>query len=205
MATDDEEDRQGGVLIGVVDEVWLFVAPVDAVSADVSLAIAGMFTRELGGTGPTGGLDHLDKALGGAMTRLRSDGIFGAALGETLILSAPAAPIRADHVLAVGLGDPLHWSESQLEQAVAVAATAALRLQAKSVAFAPSLLDSGLPSSLDAASAALMRGLLSVLAVAPRHSFSRWTFCTGPRHFKDAARAFQIAFDQVVADREGFL
>ena len=117
------------------------------------------------GGGPGGGLGHLDAALGGAITRLRADGIFRAGPGEVLTLSAPAPPIHAATILAIGLGDPTAWTPAAMRPAVATAVRETIRLDAASAAFAPSLLDSGLsPAMLDGTPQAMLAGLFDALA-----------------------------------------
>lgn len=197
MTNSDDGPEQNGILIGALGGVQLFVAPVDAVTADVALAIVGMFTHEMHENGLVGGLNHLDEALCGAMTRLRSDGVFVGALGELLILSAPAPPIRATHVLALGLGDPALWTPGRMEQAVTAAALEAVRLRARSIAFSCSLLDSGLPAKqIGPTPAAMMRALRAVFTSkrAP-NPIELWTFCAGADVLDHAVIAFREAFD----------
>ena len=184
--------------IGLWCGVRIEVAPRDAVSAEVSVASVGVFTHEIGqdrpGGGPGGGLGHLDAALGGAITRLRADGIFRAGPGEVLTLSAPAPPIHAATILAIGLGDPTAWTPAAMRPAVATAVRETIRLDAASAAFAPSLLDSGLlPPLLDGATEAMLAGLFDALADRRPATLSRWVFCVGGARVD----AFRAAFDRL--------
>ncbi len=184
--------------IGLWCGVRIEVAPRDAVSAEVSVASVGVFTHEIGqdrpGGGPGGGLGHLDAALGGAITRLRADGIFRAGPGEVLTLSAPAPPIHAATILAIGLGDPTAWTPAAMRPAVATAVRETIRLDAASAAFAPSLLDSGLlPTMLDGAPEAMLAGLFDALADRRPATLSRWVFCVGGARVD----AFRAAFDRL--------
>ncbi len=188
--------------IGLWCGVRIEVAPRDAVSAEVSVASVGVFTHEIGqdrpGGGPGGGLGHLDAALGGAITRLRADGIFRAGPGEVLTLSAPAPPIHAATILAIGLGDPTAWTPAAMRPAVATAVRETIRLDAASAAFAPSLLDSGLlPTMLDGAPEAMLAGLFDALADRRPATLSRWVFCVGGARFDDRVDAFRAAFDRL--------
>ncbi|MEG3175379.1 M17 family peptidase N-terminal domain-containing protein [Sphingomonas sp. RB3P16] len=184
--------------IGVWRGVRIDVAPRDAVSVDVAIASAGVFMREIGRTRPDGGLGNLDTALGGAITRLRADGIFRGDLGEVLTLSAPAHPIHATTVLAIGLGDPALWMPATMRHAVATAVREAIRLEAASAAFAPSLLDSGLaPDGLAGTPDAMLAGLLDALADDRPQVLSRWVFCVGAARFEAMSETFRTAYERL--------
>lgn len=188
--------------IGMWQGVRIDVAPRDAVSAEVSVASAGVFTREIGRDKPGGGLGNLDAALGGAIMRLRADGIFRAGPGEVLTLSAPARPIHANTVLAIGLGDPDAWTPATMRQAVATAVRETIRLDARSAAFAPSLLDSGLnPDTLGGTPDAMLAGLFDALPLdrSKPATLSRWVFCAGAARFDAVVQTFREAFDRLVA------
>ncbi len=185
--------------IGTYAGVRIDVAAHDAVTVDCTLAIAGMFEREVEQERPAGGLDHLDRALGSALTRLRAEGIFSASLGAMLTLSAPAPPVRADSILIMGLGDPDLWRPDTMRGVVAWAVREARRLDSVSAAFAPGLLDSGLhPDHLSGVSDAMLAGALDALATIGGGALTRWIFCTGPTHFADNAAAFRHGLAQLV-------
>lgn len=186
--------------IGVWRGVRIDVAPRDAVSVEVMVASAGVFTHEIGRTRPDGGLGNLDAALGGAITRLRADGIFRADMGDVLTLSAPARPIHATTVLAVGLGDPAAWTPATMRQAVSTAAREAIRIEATSAAFAPSLLDSGLdPDGLVGTPDAMLAGLFEALSDASARTLSRWVFCVGAGRFETVVEVFRADCDRLAA------
>ncbi len=186
--------------IGVWRGVRIDVAPRDSVSVEVMVASAGVFTHEIGRTRPGGGLGNLDAALGGAITRLRTDGIFRAETGDVLTLSAPARPIHATTVLAIGLGDPAAWTAATMRQAVATGARETIRIEAVSAAFAPSLLDSGLdPDSLAGTPDAMLAGLFDALSDAPARTLSRWVFCVGAGRFETVVEVFRASFDRLAA------
>jgi hypothetical protein len=186
--------------IGVWRGVRIDVAPRDAVSVEVMVASAGVFTHEIGRSSPGGGLSNLDAALGGAITRLRADGIFRADLGDVLTLSAPARPIHARTVLAIGLGDPAAWTRATMRRAVATAAREAIRIEGVSAAFAPSLLDSGLdPDGLAGTPDAMLAGLFDALPDGSARTLSRWVFCVGAERFETVVEVFRASFDRLAA------
>jgi len=176
----------------------------DAVGADVDLSIAGMFTHEASGVALKGGLLHLDQALGGALAKLRAEGPFRAELAETLVLNRLPKAFQAKGLMIVGLGDPLSINPSRLAQATHAAFRQAARLRAQSVAFAPSLLDSGLgPGAVESAPTAMLQGLLDgiaaerrliALGLSGRLRLSRWSFDAGASHIGEVANAFIMAF-----------
>jgi hypothetical protein len=164
------------------------------------LSIAGMFAREADGMSITGGLAHLDDALGGAVRRMRSDGIFEGRLGETMVLSTPPLPVRADAILMIGLGDPADWTPEVMRSVVAVAARRAMQLAVSSVAFAPSLHDSGLRGRIVVgAEPAMLTGLCGEIEVAGGKPPEQWVFCAHPAHFEVTARDFALAFNDLSA------
>lgn len=179
--------------------VALEVAVWDAVGADVDLSCACMFTRE-NGPGPTGGLEHLDRALSGELLGLRRDGIFRGDPMETLRL-APASRIRARALLIVGLGDPDAWDASMMFRVTRsiVAETNSRGLATAGIA--PSLLDSGMSAALaGSGSEAMIDGViagidagyhLAEIGLAPPPSLTAWTFGAGPAHAEEAASYFK--------------
>jgi len=116
-----------------------------------------------------GGLLDLDQALSGALARLRASGDFTAEPMDTLLLERLPHGVRARTIMLIGLGDPTKLQADLLERATRVAFREASRLRAGSVAFAPSLLDTGLkPEATAGAPLAMMAGLLSALATQRR-------------------------------------
>ena len=189
-------EPDGAKVIGQWGDVRIEVVSHDAVTVVAALAIVAMFTRETVADGPRGGLKHLDEALNGALLRLRFDGIFMASAGELLTLSAVAPPIRANDIIAVGLGDPDAFTPAILRRAVSRAAEEAIRLCAPSAAFAPSLLDSGIDRTLlPGVEEAMLGGLIDALAARATHgiALSCWIFCAGADHLDAVAASFRDA------------
>lgn len=180
--------------IGTCHGTRIDIVARDAVDAEVSLAIAGMFTHELGSAPPTGGLRHLDQVLDGAINELRSQGIMTGAAGETLLLTTAHPRIRAATLLVVGLGAPEAWSPAVMRDAVARSVGEALRLGVSSAAFAPGLLDSGLAAAdVTGTPTAMLAGLLDGIGNGSAVTLERWQFCAGLTHFEQTARVFRIA------------
>ncbi|MGN8000473.1 hypothetical protein [Sphingomonas sp. 22176] len=192
-------------LVGTLHGVAIEVAAWDGSAAQVDLSCACMFEAELGGGPPTGGLAHLDHALGGTLLRLRlrGEGIFRANVGETLYIDQPPATVAARALLILGMGSPIGWSASALSSAVRLAVSTALALGAGSGALAPSMLDSGLePDHTSGAPKAMVAGLaatldaqarLQAIGLVQRTSLSSWSFDVGAPRFSHAVAAFSAA------------
>lgn len=190
--------------IGVLQGVSIDVAAWDGTKAAVELSFACMFERELTGTGPTGGLRHLDDAFGGALVALRREGYFQAKPMETLLINHPPATIVAKAVMVVGLGDPSAWTPALTAEAAATAIRAAIQQGVASAAFAPSLLDTGLtPSATGGVAEAMLKAVataistqahLAAMGLALPHALRRWVFDVGAERLDATAEHFQATF-----------
>jgi hypothetical protein len=193
------------VIIGSWRGVAIEVAAWDGVAAEVDLSCACMFSHEVQGDAPKGGLAHLDEALGHAVTELRRDGYFHADEMETLLISRPPVGIAADRVLIIGLGAPSPWTPPVMGRAVAAAYRSAIQQQMGSVAFAPSMLDGGLdPSMTGDVASAMLKGLadaidaqtrLAELGLVAPPSLVRWVFDVGAARFQAAADRFRSTLE----------
>ncbi len=182
--------------------------------ADVDLSVACMFEREFPGARLSGGLLRLDQALGGALTSARSSGLFRARSLDSLLVTRPPAQVRAKAILVLGLGGPETLDEETLSRACAFAVGQAERLRSRSAAFAPNLLDAGVPpSSTLHAARAMLTGALSALALSDRlrqgslaapSSIRTWSFDAGAAHFDavvdDFAQTFATLSRQIALD-----
>jgi len=190
-------------IVGAIAGVTVEVAAWDGVGAAVDLSCACIFTHEIGGSPPQGGLAHLDNALGGRLLALRNDGHFPASLGDSLLIDTPPPAIAARALLVVGLGAPEGWTSDGLSAAVRLAGTIALARRAGSVAFAPSMLDSGLlPPQTQNAPRAMVAGLAAALnanarlqeiTLAGEAMLERWYFDVGEARFDQAVTQFHAA------------
>lgn len=104
-------------------------------------------------------------------------------------------------MLIIGLGDPEGWTAAGLSTAVQAAASAAFALGARSVAIAPSMLDSGLPpEQTQGAQAHMIDGLVAALDASARlqeirlarpPALERWVFDVGAARFEQAIEQFR--------------
>ncbi|MRW82727.1 peptidase M17 [Pseudoduganella sp. FT26W] len=191
--------------IGSADGVVFDVAAWGPANAGVDLSVACMFEHEAGGAPVAGGLLALDQALGGHLTRLRADGFFLGQAMETLLISQPPQDMAPRAVLVIGLGDPDTLDGDRLRQATRVAMHEAIRHGARTMAFAPSVLDGGLTDNaklnmqevmLDGMLSALRAELaLAAAGLAPRPLLEQCTFDVGAPRLANAAQAFAAAFE----------
>lgn len=199
-SSEHEETSRGPGMIGYQFGTRIEVRVVDATDADATIAVVGMFSHEPPATPLSGGLLRLDQAMGGALLRMRADGIFAGAVGETMMFSTPAPPVRAGSILVVGLGDPLEWTVEVMRRAVAAAACTVIQIGADDVAFAPSVLDGGLrPEQVAGIENAMLGGLWEVLSASTGRTPERWTFCVGDARFQMAKEEFTLALDALAA------
>ncbi len=188
--------------IGILHGVEIALVAWDGADAEVDLSCACMFSHELGKSEPIGGLAHLNQALDNALLNLRQGGQFKAEKGETLFITLPSSEIKAKCLLVIGMGNPEQWSVQSSADAVAVALRTAQQHQFRSVAFAPSLLDSGveIQGDLDAAMLkALKKELeaqirISELGLNPYPKIEYWSFDAGLNKFDEKAQRFKQAF-----------
>ena len=186
--------------VGSAFGVSVDVAAWDAAGAEVELSCAGVFSREAGSAPLAGGLAHLDAVLSGRLTELRRDGVFTGRTGECLLVPTPPGGVRADALLLVGLGDPDGWSTERLRRAMRAATEFALATGAKSAAFAPGMLDSGItPEGTTGAPASLVAGLTDALRARSRlidlglaepAMLQRWVFDVGAARLSAATQQF---------------
>ena len=190
--------------IGIARGVTFDVVAWGPAMAEVDLSIACMFEHEVDGAPIAGGLLALDQALGGQLTRLRASGAFRAQPMETLLITTPPAGMAPHAVLVIGLGDPGQLASDVLLRATRVAMREAIRHGARSMAFAPSVLDAG---HTDNAALnmpeAMLDGMLGALAaelllaetgLAAQPLLQHCTFDVGAPRVESAALAFAAAF-----------
>ena len=197
--------------IGTLDGVEFDVVAWGPAQADVDFSVACMFEHEQGGAAVAGGLLGLDTALGGQLTALRASGAFRAQEMETILISLPPATLPARAVLVVGLGSPETLDGDRMRRATRVAMREAIRHGARSLAFAPSVLDGGHTDNagLDMPRM-MMEGMLGALhaehalaaaGLAPPPSVQRCTFDVGAPRLHSSGEAFIAAFNEMAQAR----
>ena len=195
--------------IGTADGVVFDVVAWGPAQADVDFSVACMFEHELGHAGIAGGLLALDQALGGQLTRLRATGAFRAQPMETLLVTLPPPGMVPRAVLVIGLGDPAVLDGETLRRATRVAMREAIRFGARSMAFAPSVLDGGHTdnAALDMQHV-MMDGMLGALraehmladaGLATSPALRHCTFDVGAPRAQGAGLAFAAAFARSTA------
>jgi hypothetical protein len=179
-------------------------APVESV---VDLSVLCMFEHEMSGFPMGGGLLSFDQAIGGALKRLRDVGAFRGQQMETLFLPNLPRGVLPRSAMVIGLGDPDSVSVLRLEQAARVALREAVRLGARSVAFAPDLLDSGVVG-LEGVAKALLTGVVDAylseekvesMGLGPSPSVETWTFNVGLEHLDPAELEYTATFRSLQA------
>ena len=143
--------------IGQYRGVKIELVTVDATGAQVDLSCACMFTHEVDHQPLAGGLANLDAALGGQLAQARRDGAFRAQPLETLLITPPAGAAQAAAILVIGMGHPEDWSPATSAAAVACALRVGQLRNARSIAIAPSILDTGIHSDEDVNGPSSMR------------------------------------------------
>lgn len=189
--------------IGEWKDISIEMAAWDGVEASVDLSCACMFEREIGDAGWVGGMQHLDAALGGALSALRRSGVFRGHYLETWLLDRLPSAIPAQAVLVIGLGDPDRWAPKVSAMAAATAVRTAMQHRFTSCAFAPSLLDAGLDgSAISGVAQTMMEAVLEAIGaqakvtesgLASAHRLRRWIFDVGASHFDSTIESFQQA------------
>jgi hypothetical protein len=195
--------------IGTVDGVAFDVVAWGPAQADVDFSVACMFEHEMGTAGMTGGLLALDQALGGELSRLRAMGAFRGQPMETLLLRSPPPGMAPRAVLVIGLGDPAALDGNVLRRATCVAMQEAIRFGARSMAFAPSVLDAGHLDNgaldmqnvmLDGMLGALRAGhLLAEARLAGTPALRHCSFDVGAARLQATAAGFATAFARLTA------
>lgn len=188
--------------IGIWNDVSIEIAAWDGVEALVDLSCTCMFAHEIGDGGMRGGLQHLDEALGGAISRLRRPDAFRGDYLETMLLDRLPAAFPAREVLLIGLGEPASWTPKVSAMAAATAVRIATQQHATSSAFAPSLLDAGFDgSTISGVAQAMIQSVLDAIGtqakvvesgLASAYRLRRWIFDVGAAHFDQTAEQFQL-------------
>lgn len=166
------------------------------VSADVDLQIVCLF-KHSDKDRYIEAMDEFNTKLGKLLSNVRSRGEFTGELGETFLFTTPKNSIKPHRVLLIGLGDESALNVDILRVVGRVALREAVRLQAKTVAFAPTIRDQGNDKvnvgdgdRLVAENVVLAYDTekrLQKQGLAPVFDIQEWTMEAGLKFFQDAS------------------
>ena len=177
----------------------------DCTTAEVDLSCACIFEHEMNKRSFSGGLAHLDDALNGRLNKIRKNNWFSAKFNDVLLLNQTPETIKASKVLLIGMGSPEDFTVEKIATAIKTAVTTAHQLEVKSVAFAPSILDTGLnpPSDLNEVMLqALKQELdrhahLHLQKLVKKSEIERWVFDAGFQNYDIKAQNYIMSFLQI--------
>lgn len=182
----------------------------DCTSAEVDLSCACIFEHEMDNRSFSGGLAHLDDALNGRLYEIRKNNWFSAKLNDALLINQTPSTIQASKVLLIGMGAPEDFTVEKIGTAIKTAVKTAHQLELKSVAFAPSILDTGLnpPSGLNEL---MLRSLkeeldrhnqLYLQNLVKKSEIERWVFDSGFQNYDAKAEQYIASFAKVFTQDE---
>lgn len=193
-------------VIGEYKGIKIDLVTWDGTMADAELSCACMFMHEVNEAQPQGGLAHLNQALNGELLVLREQGWFTGKISETLLINRHQHTIRAPQLLIIGMGNPEEWTPEVSGLAVATAFRTGNQLGARSVAIAPSILDTGITPQTEF-NTAMLQSLkhaidththLHELGLAQQMSVKHWIFDTGIANFDQKIAHFHETFAKVM-------
>lgn len=182
----------------------------DCASAEVELSCACIFEHEMNNRSFSGGLAHLDDALNGRLNEIRKNNWFSAELNDALLINQTPSKIQASKVLLIGMGAPEDFTVDRIETAIKTVVKTAHQLELKSVAFAPSILDTGLnpPTGLNEL---MLRSLkeeldkhhqLYLQNLVKKSEIERWVFDSGFQNYEVKAEQYIASFAKVFTQDE---
>ena len=200
MSTDLKQTK-----IGRYQNLNIELVTWDCASAEVELSCACVFEHEMNHRSFSGGLAHLDEALNGRLDLIRKNNWFSAKIGDSLLLNQTPSIIQAPKVLLIGMGAPEDFTIDRIETAIKTVVKTAHQLELKSVAFAPSILDTGLnpPAGLNEL---MLRSLkeeldkhhqLYLQNLVKKSEIERWIFDSGFQNYEAKAEQYIASFAKV--------
>lgn len=124
-------------------DVQVSIKMVGPYMQEADLQVICLFKHKADGDTYQGAALDTDKHLGGLLSSLRNRGEFVGELGETILFTPPKGSIPARRFMVIGLGEEKNLSLDTLKVVGRIAAREAVRLQARSVAWAPVIRDQG--------------------------------------------------------------
>lgn len=205
MSTDLKQTK-----IGHYQNLNIELVTWDCASAEVELSCACIFEHEMNNRSFSGGLAHLDEALNGRLDLIRKNNWFSAKLNDVLLINQTPSTIQASKVLLIGMGAPEDFTVDRIETAIKTVVKTAHQLELKSVAFAPSLLDTGLnpPAGLNEL---MLRSLkeeldkhheLYLQNLVKKSEIERWVFDAGFQNYEAKAELYIASFAKVFTQDE---
>jgi len=205
MSTDLKQTK-----IGRYQNLNIELVTWDCASAEVELSCACVFEHEMNHRSFSGGLAHLDEALNGRLDLIRKNNWFSAKIGDSLLLNQTPSIIQAPKVLLIGMGAPEDFTIDRIETAIKTVVKTAHQLELKSVAFAPSILDTGLnpPAGLNEL---MLRSLkeeldkhhqLYLQNLVKKSEIERWVFDAGFQNYEAKAEQYIKSFAKVFTQDE---
>lgn len=182
----------------------------DCASAEVELSCACIFEHEMNNRSFSGGLAHLDEALNGRLDLIRKNNWFSAKLNDALLINQTPTKIQASKVLLIGMGAPEEFTLGRIEIAIKTAVKTAHQLELKSVAFAPSILDTGL-NPLAGLNELMLRILkeeldkhhqLYLQNLVKKSEIERWVFDAGFQNYEAKAEQYIKSFSKIFTQDE---
>ncbi|ENX43777.1 hypothetical protein F886_03134 [Acinetobacter sp. NIPH 542] len=200
MSTDLKQTK-----IGRYQNLDIELVTWDCASAEVELSCACIFEHEMNNLSFSGGLAHLDEALNGRLNEIRKNNWFSAKLNDALLINQTPSTIQATKVLLIGMGAPEEFTLERIEIAIKTVVRTAHQLELKSVAFAPSILDTGLnpPAGLNEL---MLRSLkeeldkhhqLYLQNLVKKSEIERWVFDAGFQNYEAKAEQYIASFAKV--------
>ncbi|MBJ9985603.1 peptidase M17 [Acinetobacter sp. S40] len=196
--------------IGTYKKLKIEIVTWDGVTAEVDLSCGCLFHHEINGMTMQGGLADLDHALDGKIHTIRDKNLFDATRFDHLLLNQSQTSIYAPQVLLIGMGDPEEWTLEHTAKAVQIAYKVGNSLGVSRVAFAPSLLDTGLKPEGDLGGHLLQAVIqahhayiqMEQLGLVKKATIQNWIFDAGDHQFDEKAEHYIQAFQQLILNHE---
>lgn len=200
MSTDLKQTK-----IGHYQNLDIELVTWDCTTAEVELSCACIFEHEMNNSSFSGGLAHLDEALNGRLNEIRANNWFSAQLNDALLINQTPSTIQASKVLLIGMGRPEDFNVEKIGTAIKTAVKTAHQLELKSVAFAPSILDTGLnaPANLNEL---MLRSLkeeldrhhqLHLQNLVKKSEIERWIFDSGFQNYEIKAEQYIASYAKI--------
>ncbi|WP_336927930.1 M17 family peptidase N-terminal domain-containing protein [Acinetobacter oleivorans] len=205
MSTDLKQTK-----IGRYQNLDIELVTWDCASAEVELSCACIFEHEMNNLSFSGGLAHLDEALNGRLDLIRKNNWFSAKLNDVLLINQTPSTIQASKVLLIGMGAPEEFTVERIEIAIKTVVKTAHQLELKSVAFAPSILDTGLnpPAGLNELMLRILKEELDkhhqlyLQNLVKKSEIERWVFDAGFQNYEAKAEQYIASFAKVFTQDE---